>query len=105
MQVSSDDDYVVIHARQRSFMVFIRLKDLEARLAGGPFLRVHRGHLINIAHVVRWRRYPGRRLEIDLSDGSSVLSSRRLRTGLLERLPTELCELGPHPPVPFTEVL
>lgn len=52
------------------------LAELEARLAGGDFVRIHRGHMINLEHVVSIRRYDDRRLSVRLDDGETVVASR-----------------------------
>jgi len=53
------------------------LSELEVRLDPADFVRVHRGHLVNLAHVVSIRRYDERRLSLRLDDGSTVVASRR----------------------------
>ena len=52
------------------------LGELEERLAGGDFVRVHRSHLVNLAHVVSIRRYDDRRLSVRFDDGETVVASR-----------------------------
>jgi two-component system LytT family response regulator len=52
------------------------LGELEARLDPADFVRVHRGHLVNLAHVVSIRRYDERRLSLRLDDGSTLVASR-----------------------------
>ena len=53
------------------------LGEVETRLDPGDFLRVHRSHIVNLRHVESIRRYDERRLDIRLSDGSSVVASRQ----------------------------
>ena len=52
------------------------LAEVEARLDPADFVRVHRAHLVHLAHVREVRRYDERRLEVRLSDGSSIVGSR-----------------------------
>ncbi|MEQ9399933.1 MAG: LytTR family DNA-binding domain-containing protein [Longimicrobiales bacterium] len=52
------------------------LGELEERLAGGDFVRVHRSHLVNLDHVVSIRRYDDRRLSVRFDDGETVVASR-----------------------------
>ena len=53
------------------------LSELETRLDPADFVRVHRGHVVNLAHVVSIRRYDERRLSVRLDDGSTLVASRR----------------------------
>lgn len=53
------------------------LGEIEARLDPSDFVRVHRSHIVNLTHVTSIRRYDDRRLEVRLSDGSTVVSSRK----------------------------
>lgn len=61
------------------------LAEVEARLDQTDFVRVHRSHIVNLRHVVAIRPYDGRRLSIRLSDGSSVIASRRGSSDLRSR--------------------
>jgi len=53
------------------------LSEVEERLDPGDFVRVHRGHLVNLAHVASIRRYDERRLSLRLTDGTTLVASRR----------------------------
>ena len=53
------------------------LGELEERLDPSDFVRVHRAHLVNLAHVTGIRRYDERRLTLRLDDGSTLVTSRR----------------------------
>ena len=66
-----------LFARSRgAYELDATLGDLEERLAGGDFVRVHRSHLVNLAHVVSIRRYDDRRLSVRFDDGETVVASR-----------------------------
>ncbi len=54
----------------------VPLQELEQRLDGDRFLRVHRSHVINLDHVEQLNPYGDRRLEVRLIDGSRVVASR-----------------------------
>src|SRR5260370_17169276 len=45
------DDYVTICTVAKQYLVSIRLSDLEERLRGANFLRIHRSHLITLEFV------------------------------------------------------
>jgi len=53
------------------------LAELQDRLNPDEFVRVHRGHIVNLAQVQKIEKYDERRLLIRLSDGSKLVASRR----------------------------
>lgn len=53
------------------------LGELQERLDPKEFVRVHRGHIVNLAHVAKIEKYDERRLLIRLADGSKLVASRR----------------------------
>jgi DNA-binding LytR/AlgR family response regulator len=53
------------------------LGELQERLDPKEFVRVHRGHMVNLAHVTKIEKYDERRLLIRLADGSKLVASRR----------------------------
>lgn len=74
-RVEADGDYVSVHADDRSYLVRLRLQDLESRL-GHRFLRVHRSHLVNLDHVKVFEHQQDARLVVVMSDGTRILASR-----------------------------
>lgn len=74
-RIEADGDYVLVHARGKRHMMRTSLQDLEESL-GKRFLRVHRSHLVNMDHVVRFEPHDAARLNVVLSDGSHVIASR-----------------------------
>ncbi len=54
----------------------VTLGEVERRLDPRDFVRVHRSHIVNLAHVVSIRRYDDRRLSIRLDDDSTLIASR-----------------------------
>jgi two-component system, LytTR family, response regulator len=60
-----------------AFELDVTLGEVERRLDPDDFVRVHRSHILNLEHVDRIRRYDERRLEVRLSDGSTVVASRQ----------------------------
>jgi len=71
----ADGDYVLVHTNARRHMMRMNLQDLEASL-GDRFMRVHRSHLVNLDHVVRFEPNDGNRLAVLMSDGTKVVASR-----------------------------
>jgi two-component system LytT family response regulator len=84
-RVEAQDDYAMIHAHGRRYLVGLRLSALEARLPNPPFLRVHRSHIVNLDHVERMRLLDNGRVEVLMKGGGTVPVSR-LRGQELRRL-------------------
>jgi two-component system LytT family response regulator len=74
-RLEADGDYVSIFTTARRHMMRASLQDLEESL-GERFLRVHRSHVVNMDHVVRFEPHDAARLSVVLSDGSRVVASR-----------------------------
>jgi two-component system LytT family response regulator len=84
VRFEADGDYVRVHTRAEQHMMRIKLQDLEESL-GDQFLRVHRSHLLNLAHVVKFESHDATRLAAIMADGSRVVASRS-RSQTLKRL-------------------
>jgi len=83
-RIEAEGDYVMVHTRERSYLVRLRLQDLESRL-GDRFLRVHRSHLVNLDHVKVFEHNDDVRLVVVMTDGTRILASRA-RSRELRRL-------------------
>ncbi len=70
------DDYVTICTAARQYLVGIRLSDLEERLRGANFLRIHRSHLINLEFVTSIEPYDASRVEVVMKSGARIIASR-----------------------------
>lgn len=70
------DDYVAVYAGERRHLVGVRLRDFEARLDGDRFVRVHRSHIVSLAHVVSIERHDSTRLRVVLHSGAEIIASR-----------------------------
>jgi two-component system LytT family response regulator len=81
---AADGDHVALHLADRTFRVFVPLKELEEHL-DGRFLRVRRSHLVNLDCVDRFERHDRRRLAVVLRDGTRLVASRRCSRRLRER--------------------
>ena len=51
--------------------------ELQERLDPREFVRVHRSHIVSVAHVTMIKRYDERRLVFQLDDGTKLVASRR----------------------------
>jgi two-component system LytT family response regulator len=72
----ADGDYVVVHAGNARHLVHLSLGRLEARLDPRRFVRVHRGHIVNLEQVKAFRRDASGNMEAELRDGARVPVSR-----------------------------
>src|SRR5262249_26128142 len=70
------DDYVTICTEAKVYLVSIRLSDLEDRLAGANFLRIHRSHLINLEYVTSIEPYDIARVQVVMKSGARIVASR-----------------------------
>lgn len=66
--VQADGDYSRVHTYDRSYLCTQSLRELELRLPGSRFVRVHRSHLVNLQHVAAVRRAGPDRLRLALDD-------------------------------------
>jgi two-component system LytT family response regulator len=53
------------------------LTEVHERLDPEDFIRVHRSHIVNLAHVTGIRRYDERRFSVQMDDGTSLVTSRQ----------------------------
>ena len=75
VRLESDDDYTAVYAKGKRLMVHLPLREMASRLNPQSFVRVHRCDIVNLAHVKHAHPH-GRRLLLQMSDGSEVSSSR-----------------------------
>lgn len=69
------DDYVELHAGEKSYLVKITLNEFAQRLDPNRFRRIHRSAIVNLDHVVSCEPID-RRWRLKLSDGAEVVASR-----------------------------
>lgn len=79
LRIEADGSYCLIHLTDgKPMLVSRKLGELEEDMAGRGFLRIHRSHLVNAAHVLRY--VPGREgALIVMSDGAQVEVARGKR--------------------------
>ena len=85
--IEAEDYYVNIHARQRSTLARIPLKNLADQL-DDRFVRVHRSAIVNVACVREIEPLASGDQRLVLSDGRELRVSRTYRAALEERLRT-----------------
>ena len=76
VRLEAQDDYVMIHTKDRQHLVRVRLKDLAERLDSSSFVRIHRSHVVSIDRIKSLEPYDGHRLLVELVDGSSLVASK-----------------------------
>lgn len=69
-------DYVVAHAGSARHVVHVSLARIEERLDPSVFVRIHRTHIVNMAHVARFRSIAKGQLVAELHDGRRLPVSR-----------------------------
>ena len=75
IRLQAEDDYTAIFSEARCDLVHVALRAVLERLDPATFKRVHRSHIVNLAHV-RSTIVEGRRLKLLMMDGSVVEASR-----------------------------
>ncbi|MBX2895994.1 MAG: response regulator transcription factor [Cyclobacteriaceae bacterium] len=86
IRLESDSNYTSFHLQgEPSVLVSKTLKEYEELLSAETFVRVHHGHLINLAHLVEYRKGQGG--VAVMADGSEIEVSARKKADLLARLP------------------
>lgn len=70
------DDYVTISTPTKQHLVNVRLSDLEGRLRGANFLRIHRSHLVNLECVASIEPYDIARVQVVMKSGVRIVASR-----------------------------
>ncbi len=74
--LKSDSKYTMVAARGSTFYVRLALSELEPRLDGKRFMRVHRNAIVNLDFVVSMKPDEQSQLEIHMRDGSKLLANR-----------------------------
>ena len=63
-------------AGRSRYMLHVALARIEARLDATRFTRIHRTHIVNLDHVVAFRRLGGGRVTAEMDDGATLPVSR-----------------------------
>jgi two-component system LytT family response regulator len=81
-----DGELVTVHTKDASFLTDYTLNDLELRLSGGTFERVHRRALLNLEAVARLEPLETGGYLARTTTGHSVEVSRQAARDLRKRL-------------------
>ncbi len=74
--LSAWGDYVTAHTASSRYVVHVALHRLEERLDPTRFVRIHRAHIVNLAHVTAFRSLSGGQLVAEVANGTQVPVSR-----------------------------
>lgn len=77
--ISSRNDIVFVHTADNTYITRFTLKTLEERLQNKSFLRVHRGYIVNLRHVIEIVPMYGRSyvLKVRANQQNEIPVSRR----------------------------
>jgi two-component system, LytTR family, response regulator len=84
--IKAEGDYSRVHTRTRTYLVSRSLKELEARLEPGRFLRLHRSTIVQASHIAEVRPMGSARYRMQLDDGTTVIVSRSRARELKDRI-------------------
>lgn len=74
--IDSVGNYAQLHMNGAQHLLRARLKDLEAKLDPGQFMRVHRSTIVNIDRIAELEPRTHREYTLSLKDGTQLTSSR-----------------------------
>ena len=78
-------DYVVVHTTTESYTIHSTMKDVEAKLSGPDFMRVHRSYIVNIEAIesIKYSMITIRGMEKEIPVGGSYKDALAQRINLL----------------------
>lgn len=76
VRAEADGDYVAVYATGRRHLVYMNLGDFARRLESARFVRIHRSHIVNLAHLVSVTAADPDRAAVAMSDGARLIASR-----------------------------
>jgi two-component system LytT family response regulator len=75
--ITADDDYVVLHARGKTYLLRATLGAIAAELHPHAFVRTHRSVLVNVSRITELRRERDGSATVVLEDGRRLPVGRR----------------------------
>ena len=78
-------DYVVVHTKEESYTIHSTMKDVETKLVGSDFLRVHRSFIVNIEAIesIKYAMISIQGMDKEIPVGGSYKDSLASRINLL----------------------
>ncbi len=80
--ISAAGNYVEIHTSQRAYLMRGSLRETESLLAGGSFLRIHRGTLVNRHWIREVAAKDSGDYRVRLECGQTLIMSRRRKAAM-----------------------
>ncbi|MEQ9103545.1 MAG: LytTR family DNA-binding domain-containing protein [Rhodothermales bacterium] len=77
--IEASGNYVVLHAGRERHVLRQTMKELEARLDGQRFLRIHRSTIVNVDRIAHMQPTYNGEYEVRLSSGKRLTLSRSYR--------------------------
>lgn len=84
--IMAADDYAELVTGEGTHLMSVRMQDLENRLDGTRFVRIHRSVIVNLDYMVETAPCGNGRWEVTLRDGTTLSSSRSGAARLRETL-------------------
>ena len=84
VRIDATSGGVSLVTQDATFSSDASLGEVQERLNPKEFIRIHRGHLVNLSHVAKIEKYDERRFLLRLDDGSRLVASRRGSQALRE---------------------
>jgi two-component system LytT family response regulator len=75
----ADGNYITMHTRQRTYLLYESLTQLEQRLDSSDFTRIHRSYLINLNYVEELENYFNGEYLVKLTGGHTLKWTRFYR--------------------------
>jgi len=86
LYLEAQDDYVMIHTSEGSFLKQQTMKYFEQALPAKQFIRIHRSYIINIREMLRIEPYEKNGYQIVLKSSGTLPVSRNGYSLLKEKL-------------------
>lgn len=87
IRLEANDYYIKVHTQTKSYLVRESLKNMEKRLNGFSFLRIHRSHIINTRKISQILNCGNAEFEFLLEDQTRLLSGRSYKDAVRALLP------------------
>jgi two-component system LytT family response regulator len=82
--IEAEGKYIRLHAGGSAHLVRESISDVEERLDGRKFLRIHRATIVNVRRILEMHRGFGGSVFVVLRDGTKLTMSRRYRGKIRE---------------------
>ncbi len=84
--IEADGVYARLHLGEQSYLIRTAMHELEARLDGRRFARIHRSYIVNLDRVKELRELHRGEYEVVLADGTRLKLSRSRKSHLERQL-------------------